>query len=734
MKKIIVILFLGLVHNIFAQHSIKGVIKDNKTKEVLAGVELYFVELHKGTTTDFDGYFEIKNIPNKELKMLVNYLGYKTKTITINKETKKLTIFLDQTETHLDEIIISTPFNKIQSQNVMKVEHYKMKDLKKMGNATLIQGIANMPGVSQVSTGVSIGKPVIRGLTGNRVLVYAQGVRLENQQFGDEHGLGINEAGIGSVEVIKGPASLLYGSDAIGGVLYFNDEKFANTNSSNIEISEKYFSNTQGFNTSGMFKASNENLKLIGRATYSTHQDYKIAKGDKVTNTRFNEQDYKIGIGYSNDKFSSVLRYNFNHLKLGINEEGIAKQTTNRTPEFPRQEVFNHILSLHNHLFFENSKLDANFGYLFNDRSEFEDSNTASLQMLLRTFNYDLKYYLPKFKAIETIIGVQGMHQTNTNNAEELLIPDATINDFGMFATSNYEWKSNVIQAGIRFDNRIINSLAHGEIAAIDYVKEIDKKFNSFNASLGYKTEPFKQTILRLNVATGYRSPNLAELASNGVHEGTNRYEKGNADLKNEQNIQTDIALAYKSEHIEFFANSFYNSINNYIFLSPNGTQIEGNNVFNYIQDDANLYGGEFGFDFHPHPLDWLHIASSYETVLAKQNNGNYLPLIPANKINTTLKADFNYKNWFNEGYFSVNIENILKQNRVSPFETNTSNYNLINLGFGGNIKLKKTSLDVSINANNLLDTKYISHLSRLKADGIPNPGRNISFGIDFKF
>lgn len=733
MKNSITILFIGLFHVIIAQQHITGNIIDKQTNEPLAGVEIYAPEIHKGTTSDFDGNFTLNNIPNKNIKLVFSYLGYKNKTIVI-KDLSALKIILEEAETHLDEVIISTLFNKLQSQNVMKVEHHSLKELKKLGNTTLIQGISTIPGVSQVSTGVSIGKPVIRGLTGNRVLVYAQGVRLENQQFGDEHGLGINEAGIGSVEVIKGPASLLYGSDALGGVLYFNDEKFANTNKTNMEVAEKYFSNTNGFNATAMLKTSTDKFKFIGRATYNTHQDYKIAKGKKVTNTRFKEQDYKIGVGYSNAKISSTLRYNFNKLALGINEEGITTQTYLRTPEFPRQEVFNHIVSLHNHLFFKNSKLDANFGYLFNDRSEFEDADIASLQMHLKTMNYDVKYFLPKIKKIETIIGIQGMHQTNTNKAEEILIPDATIIDFGIFTTANYEWKTNVIQAGIRFDNRKINTKEYGIAVDLDYINALNKTFKSFNTSLGYKTEPFKKTVMRLNIATGFRAPNLAELTSNGVHEGTNRYEIGNYELTNEQNLQIDIALAYKNEHVEVFANGFYNTINKYIFLAPNGNEIDSNKVFTYIQDDANLHGGEFGFDLHPHPLDWLHIQSSFETVIAKQKNGNHLPLIPANKINTTLKSDFDIPKLLNDAHFSINFENVLKQNEVSTFETKSKAYSLVNLGFGGTFKLKEGTIDLSINANNVFDTKYISHLSRLKVDNIANTGRNIAFGLDFKF
>ncbi|HEY6143855.1 MAG TPA: TonB-dependent receptor [Flavobacterium sp.] len=632
----------------------------------------------------------------------------------------------------LDEVIVSTAFNKIQSQNVMKVEHMSAKELQQKGTATLIEGLATIPGISQVSTGTSIGKPVIRGLSGNRVLVYSQGVRIENQQFGDEHGLGLNDAGIESVEVIKGPASLLYGSDAMGGVLYFNPEKFANAGTFKTNFSHKVFSNTLGSNSSLGLKTSTENWKFLVRGTYDTHSDYKIGNGDRVTNTRYQETDFKTGIGYSNSKFSSVFRYNYNDLDLGIPEEGIAEQTTNKKTEYPKQGVFNHLLSLNNVFFFEKSKLDVDLGYISNDRSEFEDSNVANLQMKLKTFNYDAKYHLPKLGKFETIVGIQGMNQTNTNSGEEYLIPDARTNDFGVFGTGVYEWNSNALQAGLRFDNRKIDSDARGITGEEGSFEALDKSYDSFNASLGYKTFLAHNLTLRLNVASGFRAPNLAELTSNGVHEGTNRYEVGNPDLKTEQNVQTDVNLEYKSSHFEFFANGFYNHINNYIYTSPTGEIIDDNAVFDYIQNNAKLYGGEVGLHFHPHPLDWLHYDTSFETVTGKKDDEDYLPLIPANNWNNTIRTEFKIKNWLEEGYASLNVSTTFNQDNVSGFETKSNGYTLLNLGLGGKVKLGKTAFDINLNGNNLLDEKYISHLSRLKTDGIPNMGRNIVLGLNF--
>lgn len=733
MKKIIIALFIGFTAMLNAQNKIYGTITDSSNLPI-SNVAIYIPDIHKSTLTDENGNYSLNNLPNGTIKITFSFIGFITqnKTIILNQKETRLDLVLEQTVFQMDEVIVSTAFNKLQSQNVMKVEHETIKSLQQKGTSTLIEGLATIPGVSQISTGTSIGKPVIRGLSANRVLVYSQGVRIENQQFGDEHGLGLNDAGVESVEIIKGPASLLYGSDAIGGVLYFNSEKFAEANTFKGDFSQKLFSNTLGSNSSLGLKTSSENWKFLARGTYNTHSDYKIPNNDRVTNTRYNEKDFKTGMGYSNSTFSSVLRYNFNKLDLGIPEEGIAGQSESKKTTYPKQGVTNHLLSLNNRFFFKESTLDANIGYISNDRSEFEDSEIAVLRMKLNTLNYDLKYHLAKSGNFETIIGVQGMHQTNKNSGEEYLIPNAVTNDFGFFGTTNYQWKSNTIQAGLRYDNRNVSSEAFGIIGEEGSFETLNKSFDSFNASLGFKTNLKDNLTLRLNAASGFRAPNLAELTSNGVHEGTNRYEIGNANLETEQNFQTDINLEYKNSHFEFFVNGFYNHVNNYIYTSPTGTVIEENEVFEYVQDDAKLYGGEVGLHFHPHPLDWLHFETSFETVTGKKQDSDYLPLIPANNWNSTIRTEFDIKDWLSDGFAAFNISNTFNQNNVSGFETRSNGYTLVNLGFGGRIKLSKTIFEVSLNANNLFNETYIAHLSRLKTDGIPNIGRNIILGFNF--
>ena len=748
MKFNFLILFLSFSLVINAQQILSGTITNTKN-EPLFGVDVYVEDLQKGTSTNAIGYYQLTNLPSIPFKITIAFIGYEsqTKIINLNESSTILDFQLKEAIFKMEEIIISTPFNKLQSENVIKVERATIQQLKNKGAVTLIEGLSSIAGVSQVSTGIGIGKPVIRGLRGNRVLVYTQGIRLENQQFGDEHGLGVDESSIESVEVIKGPASLLYGSDALGGILYFNPLKFAETNTIDFNFNQKYFSNTQGYKTSFGMKKSFNSWKILLNGSHNAHSDYKIPTKTRVSNTRFNETIFNAGLGFDNNLLSSALRFNLNTTKVGVPEE-MAIQNNNKEPFLPYQDLKNKMVSLHTLFFLTNSKISTTFGYTSNERKEFEEHqhemeevidhgnpSHPSLDLTLNTFSYDIKWHLPKLKKVETIIGIQGMHQTNENFGEEILIPNAKTNDFGMFLIGSHDWDKNTVQGGFRYDTRNIASEKH--IITHDDEEHIfdalNKSYENITASIGYKTTFFKIITGRFNVASGFKAPNLAELTSNGVHHGSNRFEIGNKELKIEQNFQTDLSLEFNTEHFEVYTNGFINYINDYIFISPTGELEEDNFIFKYIQDDAKLYGGEFGMHLHPHPFDWFHINSNFEFVIGKQNNGNYLPLIPANKLTNTFRVEYNNMKWLKNGFTSFTLENFFHQNKFSAFESPSNNYNLINLNLGGNITFSGIQIDVNLNVNNLFNTEYISHLSRLKADGIPNIGRTFIASLSFR-
>jgi iron complex outermembrane receptor protein len=726
-KYIFLIILMGFTSLDFAQNAISGTIK-NQNNEPISNVEISILDATIQTKSNEDGQFEIKNLPigKRTLIFKKEKFEIKSQTILIEKLAQiNLDIVLEKEVHHIDEILISSVFNTTQNENVVKIDHINLKQIQNMGAINLSNALATNPGVNVVSTGISIGKPVIRGLSGNRVLTYAQGIRLENQQFGEEHGLGLNANGQESVEIIKGPASLLYGSDAMGGVLYFNPEKYAANNKTEFAVNQVVNSNTQGINSSVTFKNSVDKFKFLVQNNYSSHADYKLPNGESVVNTRFNEKDFKLGTSYVTSRYVADLRYNYTDLNLGLPEENL-ENIGFRTPLFPSQKIENHLLSFNQKLYFKNSKLEATAGYVFNDRKELESPDETALFMKLKTFNYNVRYYLPDFGKFETIIGFQGMKQENRNFGEEKLIPDAKIDDIGFFGTSQYKFNKNLIQFGLRYDFRKIATKEFGENGTEGAFQKLDKNYESINASLGFKTNVTDKIMSRINFATGFRAPNLSELSSNGVHEGSNRYEIGNSNLQNEQNFQVDLNVDYNSEHFDFFVNGFYNNINNYIFISPNGTTIDTNFVYNYLQNNAILFGGETGIHLHLHEMDWLHMTSSYEMVIGKLENNLNLLLIPANQWKNNFRVNFDVSKNLKNSFVFLQANYTFNQNRIGNFETKTNDYLLLSTGLGTDIQLKKSTFNLFLTATNLLNKQYVAHLSRLKTDGIYDMGRNI--------
>ncbi|MFT0715736.1 TonB-dependent receptor [Flagellimonas lutimaris] len=748
MKQLYISMLLALVPLFtYSQNTLTGNISDAETGEPLEQVSVYIPQLENGTVTGQDGNYSLKNLPEGNYKLVISYIGFETysASLQINLGSNLFDYQMVPSAIEMDEVVLSTPFHKLQRENVMKVEQKSMEELKQQGGITLSEGITNIPGVSSVSTGVGIGKPVIRGLSFNRVLVYTQGVRLENQQYGGEHGLGLNDAGISSVEVIKGPASLLYGSDALGGVLYLNPEKFESSGETSGDVNMRYFTNTLGYNANAGFKTSGDKLKFLVRGAYASNADYETGDGTSVTNSRFNEADLKTGLAYQASRFKTELRYNYNTSELGIPEE-IGVQNNDRDPLEPYQELTTHILSSKNNIFFKKSSLEATFGYTVNNRKEFEEHHHedaeeehmeeeeeegAALDMRLSTFNYNIQFN-PQWGKMTTIFGVQGMHQKNENFGEEVLVPDAITNDFGVLATSHIHFDKSDLQIGLRYDLRSINGEESGIEGDEEYIPTLSNKdYNSFNAAVGYRMDLTQNIIGRLNFATGFRAPNLSELSSNGLHSGANRVEIGNPDLDSEQNFQIDLALEYGNKHIEAYVNTFYNIVNDYIYLEPTGEFRELDPVYDFQQQNAILYGGEFGFHLHPHPIDWLHLESSYDIVFGELEDNSNLPLIPANRWTNTFRVEWNKRNQDYKCYAFVTLQTFFDQNKVADFETKTPRYNLFNVGVGGDLKIFNQKVGYSITGNNLFDKNYISHLSRLKADGIANIGRNISFNLN---
>ncbi|MDR0891242.1 MAG: TonB-dependent receptor [Mediterranea sp.] len=635
---------------------------------------------------------------------------------------------------HLEEVVVSAPGTRLQGETVINVDKLSLAGNVAIAGSSLAAKLSNIAGVSNWSTGAGIGKPVIRGLSGNRIAVYSQGIRMENQQWGEEHGLGLDENGLGHVEVIKGPASLLYGSDALGGVLYFVDEPWADPRSVGGRVATEYNSNGEGWRTTGALKASTDRFHWNLFGEYTTHKDYKDGDNHRVDNTRFHTGNFKTAIGYDWAKVHSTLKYSYLNEQYGLTEADTDIPNNSRRPAFPYQRLNTHILSSENTIYLNNdSRLTANVGYMFNNRKEFEDSRQAALDMNLGTLSYNVKWYSPQWAGRWSLIGgSQGSYQKNSNHGEETLIPDATTTDAGVFVISNLHYTDRAYwQAGLRFDGRHVASSQHGTEGEEGYFPSFAKTYYAFNFSTGIYQPIGEKSSLRVNLSSGYRTPNMFELLSDGVHEGTNRFERGNRGLKTENSYQLDASYQYHATHFSFFASPYFNYIRHFIYVAPAGTQVDGYDLYNYAQEDAYLFGGEAGFHLHPHPLDWLHLEASYSNTFGRTREaGADLPLMPSQKLNATVSATFTARKALRRFSVYANNRYSFAQHCVAANETATPAYNLFNLGMNFNFQLGRQPLQLSLAADNLFNDTYYDHLSRYKTEGIYNQGRNVNVKV----
>ncbi len=738
------ILFWIGITSISAQ-IIKGKITDATTKETLPGVNIYLPELKKGVVSDIDGNFLLNLTRKGTYKLQISFVGYDIILKMVNLENDLTMNFeLNPTVIETKEFVISSVYHSSQNENPVDVIQFDSKKLAQSSSPTLMQSLTHVAGVNMISTGTNIGKPVIRGLSYNRVLVFSEGVAIDNQQFGDEHGLGLSEIGIDKVEVIKGPSSLLYGADAMGGVLHFISEKPANINTVVGDFGTKYFSNTNGYASNLGIKGATETFRYRIRGGYSSHGDYLQGNNERVTNTRYTESALKTGVGFMKKWWTNDVDYSFLQSAIGIPEE-MGVQNTSRELLTPFQIITNHVLSTQNTFYIKNSHVNVNLGYMLNNRREFGEgvlpeaiyhnySSPAVLNMTLKTTSYDVKWHLPEMQHIELILGSQGKYQTNRNTGEENLIPDANEQQAGGFVMAKFSKNKFTTIAGMRYDAKKMQGFQMDTLGGEGYKRAFKQFYESYNGSLGFTYQFTKAFLMRTNLASGFRAPNLAELSSNGVHEGTFRYEIGNLSLKTEQNFEVDFGFEYAGEHVSFAISAFNNSINNYIFLSPVDSFIDGAQLFTYNQTNTNLYGLESTLDIHPHVMHWLHFETDYAMVIAKNSQGEYLPRIPAFNLSNTIKVELdNYKKLENP-FISLTANTTFEQNNVIDFETPTNSYVLLDAKIGAELKFGKQNLEISIGATNLLNKRYYNHLSRLKADGIYDMGRNLVVSVKVPF
>lgn len=779
----------GQADNRRVNSSLRGTVTDVHTKEPLAGATIYIHELKTGAISAKDGTYLIQNLPSGKFLVEVSYLSYSsaTETIEINGSVEK-DFALDQAVVENQGVTVTgvSAATTIRKAPI-PVTIIRRESFLKDASTNLIDALSRTPGVSQISTGPAISKPSIRGLGYNRVVVVNDGVRQEGQQWGDEHGIEIDEYAIAKAEIVKGPASIMYGSDAIAGVIHFLSLAPPPSGIVRGNVLANYQSNNRMRALHADIGGNHEGLIWGVNGTFKAAADYQNKYDGYVLNSRFRETDMSAHIGLNRGwGFTHLLFSRFSQtpglvegerddatglfLKTvnnnGVEEQVLATKSDSRSTEalFPYQHIRHTKLTLDNNIKVGKDRIVLIAALQRNRREEFGnvmDPEERELIFDLKTFNYTFQYQLAERNNWKTSIGLNGMHQVNTNRGEEQLIPDYRLFDNGAFVYSRKTVDKVTLSGGLRFDSRRLVSKELMDGSEVKFAG-FKKNFANFSASAGLSYEPSSIVVLKLNIARGFRAPAIPELASNGAHEGSNRYEFGEVNLRSEKSLQFDAGIDIHIEHISLSASLFYNSVKDFIYYSKLSSVNGGDSLiidgadqlfaFKFRQGTARLFGAEFNLDIHPHPLDWLHIENTFSYVRGKlkqaEDGSDNLPSIPAARLINELRADILRKGKLVRNvYAKFELDNNFAQN--NPFtgfntETATRGYSLIHFGMGGDITYKdKTLFSVHLSANNITDVAYQSHLSRLKYTaenlvtdraGIFNMGRNYSVKVNIPF
>ena len=638
---------------------------------------------------------------------------------------------------HLHEVVVtgltgSTHINHIPSP----VSVISANELQKITSTNVIDAIAKHPGISQITTGGGISKPVIRGLGYNRVLVVNDGIRQEGQQWGDEHGIEIDGSAVHSVEVMKGPATLMYGSDAMAGVVIMHDAPIQVLGTMAGSVEGGWQSNANLWNYSVNFAGNQQGFVWDWRWSQKHAGEYENAINHQVRNSQFSEQSITGMLGFNKNWGFSHLKLSWYHLKPGIiegNEENDDEHEEEEEPESPFQQIHHYKIALDNMFRLGEGQLKALVGYQQNRRQEFEEPEECGLDFKLHSLNYDIRYVSPVWSGWTMNFGANGMWQQSQNLGTEFLIPSYNLFDVGVFATASKDFMEKVhLSGGVRFDTRHLHSNALEDDGEMRF-EQFSRTFNGITGSVGAIYNITPEFDLRVNIARGFRAPNLSELGSNGEHEGTLRYEIGNKNLDPEGSWQFDFGIDYAGEIFSTKVSLFANRIYNYIFMEKTGAMVEGKDVFNYRQGDARLLGFEGTIILHP--ISRMHFENSFSYVDARQLNqpddAKYLPFTPAPRWLSMLHYDINSRSKAVRNMFAeVEMECNLEQDHVHTAyntETRTPAYVLWNASAGTDIMLKgKRLMKLTLSAQNIFNRAYQNHLNRLKEGGFYNMGRNV--------
>lgn len=784
-KRLFLFLFsLSAVTQTWGQ--ITGLVVD-EDKIALPGATLLLLPDSLQTVTEADGSFIFKNLSDASYELRTSFIGYSSATTFVkveNGQAENLKIRLEPSKTFLQTVEVTEEHAK--QEETLKSEHVHEDFFQKNLEGAFAKSIEKLPGISAINVGVGIAKPVIRGLSANRIIVNHQGVKQESQQWGSDHGLEIDQFDVERVEIIKGPGSLQYGSDGLGGVINIMPDKILPKNSFAGSILGVYKTNNDHYGGSAKFGFNVNNWFLTARYSQQDFADYGVPANiftyndfdlpivnERLKNTAGGESNISISGGVK--KSNSITRFLFSHYSLdagifsgavGIPRSYALTHDGNyRDIDVPKQAVDHYRISLNQTFFFGDDHLTFDAGFQRNLRREFsepefhsiplsqlEDPNDkTAIELQLETFSLT-SHYEHRFRSDwKNIYGGNVQWQQNQRGGFEYLLPDFRTFRGGIFSISERELRENwLINGGVRLDlgqnqtdffRQFIWDSNENKIDSLISPTTDDLFFN-WSASIGSNlTLADEKWILKANLGKSFRVPYPNETVSNGIHHGTFRHEVGTPDLSSEHGYQLDLSADWNYEKFAGSLALYFNYFDNYIYLGPTfparfSPLPEAGQIFRYRQDDAIYTGFELQYTWEFLPNFALDQAIDFVQSFNPKTN-LALPFTPQPAIRTDLSFSLPEKGRLED--FEIEIGHQYHfaaegQFRVDRSEQSTPAYQLWAIGLGSGLHLGKQEIEINCKVQNVFNTNYFAHLSRYRLINVPEQGRNFVVTIKMPF
>jgi iron complex outermembrane recepter protein len=777
----VMFLFIGGA-SLFAQ--ITGRITD-ELGEPLTGAVLFDEEHHTGVSTDGDGNFTMHFPHEHDITLLITYLGYQNDTITVPYSVHPVSlgnIILVENRSVLPEIHILDENSKHETS--LNAQNLQQSFFEKNNKGTFATALEKLPGISAINVGVGIAKPVIRGLSSNRIIVNSYGIKQESQQWGTDHGLEIDPYDVERVEIVKGPSTIQYGSDGLGGVINIKSGLIPETNTFSGSLASHFKTNNDHISTTGKFSLNKNNFFLSSRYSYQSFGDYTIPAdrfvyngfvlpilNNQLKNTAGRENTLTLSGGYKGKHAITRITWSRYHLNAGIfaGATGIPRSYSlqddgdRRNIGIPKQEVTHQRLSINQSFETDQGHIILNFGFQDNLRKEFSRpefhnipvsllnvNDELALQLHLRTYTFNA-HYEKEWASTKMNVGVDVQQQTNQRNGFEYLLPDFQTFRSGVFILSEKNLNNKLtINGGLRLDYGYNDNDFYRQYVWDSNENIIDSlvtqsessPFYNWSAALGMHKNFKGDSYLKVNVARSFRIPHPVETSSNGIHHGTFRHEQGTPGLKPETGYQSDISFSKKTKKWTFDISTFFNYFNNYIYLGPTfparfSNLPEAGQIFRYRQDDAIYTGFEAEWSYRPHK-NWYLLQNIDFVQSINPVTNTALPFTPQPNLNTSFFLDFKKVfSWLEEVEWNLEHRYFMAsegQWRTDRAEKATPQTHLWNMGLRMGLKGGKTPVTLDFQVNNLFNTVYLNHLSRYRLLDIPEQGFNFIAGVKIGF